>query len=263
MAEYKVVDAEQLDAGLTEMADEVRALVDTDDKMTMEQMTANVAQANEDIAAQADLIAQIRTALDGKASGSGEDFIGVKYSDFDTQYGSFLPKVADGRPLQNWFDKYPSAIVGTFSNNGESQNNNKNYALETIYLPDGITSLGDTFRLCTKLKNIYGNLQTVINTNGAFYGCCELTDIPYMPNLAKVQDRSFYNCKSLTKVKFYNTLTQCASNVFSGCSNLTDIYVPWALGEVDGAPWGATNANLTIHYNTTYDKNHNPIVSEV
>lgn len=37
-----------------------------------------------------------------------------------------------------------------------------------------------------------------------------------------------------------------AYNAFNKCTNLTDIYVPWAEGDVGGAPWGATNA--TIHY---------------
>ena len=75
MADYKVVDAEQLDADLTEIADEVRTLVDTDDRMTMSQMKDNVAQANADVEAQAGLIEQIRSALDGKASASGSEVI--------------------------------------------------------------------------------------------------------------------------------------------------------------------------------------------
>ena len=35
--------------------------------------------------------------------------------------------------------------------------------------------------------------------------------------------------------------------LFEECTNLTDIYVPWAEGTVNNAPWGATNA--TVHYN--------------
>lgn len=71
MAEYKVVDAEQLDADLTEMADEVRILTDTSDTMAIDEITSNIAQANADISIQADIIAQIKTALEGKASGGG------------------------------------------------------------------------------------------------------------------------------------------------------------------------------------------------
>lgn len=36
--------------------------------------------------------------------------------------------------------------------------------------------------------------------------------------------------------------------IFNGCTNLTDIKVPWAEGEVAGAPWGATNATITYNY---------------
>lgn len=67
MADYKVVDAEKLDADLTGMADEVRTLADTDSKMSLEVMTDNVAQANEKVDSQSEIIAQIKTALQGKA----------------------------------------------------------------------------------------------------------------------------------------------------------------------------------------------------
>jgi hypothetical protein len=71
MDKYKVVDAEQLDADLTEIADEVRILTDTLDKMTVDEITSNIAQANTDVSTQADIIAQIKTALEGKAAGGG------------------------------------------------------------------------------------------------------------------------------------------------------------------------------------------------
>lgn len=73
MAEYKVVDAEKLDADLTEIADEVRTLANTSVKMTIDEVASNIAQANADVETQADIIAQIRTALEGKAAGGGGD----------------------------------------------------------------------------------------------------------------------------------------------------------------------------------------------
>jgi hypothetical protein len=48
------------------------------------------------------------------------------------------------------------------------------------------------------------------------------------------------------------------ASTFQYCEGITDIYVPWSEGAVANAPWGATNA--TIHYNTIYDENNNPIV---
>ena len=40
--------------------------------------------------------------------------------------------------------------------------------------------------------------------------------------------------------------TTLDATAFKGCTNLKDIDVPWAEGDIAGAPWGATNA--TVHY---------------
>lgn len=56
--------------------------------------------------------------------------------------------------------------------------------------------------------------------------------------------------------------TSFPSNIFNGLGagiSKSVIYVPWAEGEVANAPWGATNA--TIHYNTVYDDDGNPITT--
>lgn len=56
-----------------------------------------------------------------------------------------------------------------------------------------------------------------------------------------------------------NNVTSIGSNCFTGNNNnLTDVYVPWSEGAVDNAPWGAGGA--TIHYDTVYDSNGEPII---
>lgn len=61
---------------------------------------------------------------------------------------------------------------------------------------------------------------------------------------------TFAGCDSLTTVRFTNDTMTIDGNTFYGVRGIvTDIYVPWAEGTVDLAPWGATSA--TVHYNTT------------
>lgn len=186
---------------------------------------------------------------------------GLIFSDFTGKDNK--PKIADLRLF--WPDKpnnvsYNGMFGYMFQNDTVAAGFYTD--IHTVYLPNWITCFsGNMFQNCGNLTNLYGDTSNVTLIGGsAFNGCVKLTEFPYMPKLKQIQSNAFYGCKGLTEVKIYNTVTSIYNNVFSGCTNITDIYVPWALDEVGGAPWGATNENLQIHYNTTYDENHNPIV---
>lgn len=60
-----------LDSKMTALADEVRELSGSTDKLGIDEMTNDVNAANVEISEQADLISQIATALEGKAAGGG------------------------------------------------------------------------------------------------------------------------------------------------------------------------------------------------
>ena len=54
---------------MTAVADEIRELSGTTGAMGLDAMSANLKEANDDVSEQADLIAQIASALEGKAAG--------------------------------------------------------------------------------------------------------------------------------------------------------------------------------------------------
>ena len=66
MVEYLIQDAT-----LTNLGDKIRVLSGTEDAMTPAAMASNVDEANTEVTTQADLIAQIASALEGKAVDSG------------------------------------------------------------------------------------------------------------------------------------------------------------------------------------------------
>lgn len=200
----------------------------------------------------------IQTLIDGY--GQGEEFIGIKYSDFTGACGQ--PKIADARSLAGMSTRYQyDGVMGTclFYNPNKNMNGGFHSALEEVYVPDGITGIIGTFKNCGNLKTIHGNFESVTSIADGFQGCSSLTKLPYMPNVTNVGATVLVDCTNITSICFYKN-AYIHGNAFSK-SALKDIYCPWAEGEVSGAPWSATSA--TIHYNTTYDENHEPIIAEV
>lgn len=107
----------------------------------------------------------------------------------------------------------------------------------------------------------FGNKAVVCNAISAGASLCEggknLPSIKYT-RADKIYDDQVYNIASLTQIIINSTPSLIDRNAFRKASSLADIYVPWSEGEVASAPWGATNA--TIHYNTVFDENGDPIV---
>ena len=209
--------------------------------------------------------AEMGDAVRAIESGGG---VGIILKDFNST-GS--PLTVDIRGLQSHYDNLKDNSKIRFSGNlsylcynfGSGPTNGLYTQTESIYLIDGLDKLPmNMFYYCSSLKNVYGDLSKVATLgNNCFAFCTSLTELPYMPSLNKLDSGVFNGCTGLTKIKLY-TAPSKASDIhnfaFLNCTNITDIYVPWAEGAVDKAPWGATNA--TIHYNTVYDENHEPIV---
>ena len=117
-------------------------------------------------------------------------------------------------------------------------------------IPEGTKVIGErAFNNCfgMQMERIPESVITISNL--AFLWCKNIT-ISKIPAATKlIDDYAFQACGSITHMTFAGKPDRIYSNVFSSCYNLTVINVPWAEGEVSGAPWGATKA--TINYNYT------------
>lgn len=152
-----------------------------------------------------------------------------------------------------------SPSKGGFTNVGDSAFNNCR-ALENLDIY-GYCMFGKLgFKNCSNLEKVvfHGNVNFSTNSylNRQFLGCDKLKTIRFK---GSVVNGKFANPggSSLQNVYFEQTPSSLDSDLLSG-SNTFDIWVPWSEGAVSGAPWGATNA--TIHYDTVYDANGDPIV---
>lgn len=136
-------------------------------------------------------------------------------------------------------------------------------SLEKVQLCPKTTILPrNSFDKCYSLKEI--NLENITS----FAQACLDSDfsltgaIVFNAGLTQIAATAFRST-NITSITFQNStanLPTIANNSFYQCNGLLDIYVPWAEDAVADAPWGATNA--TIHYNTTYDADGNPIATE-
>ena len=116
-------------------------------------------------------------------------------------------------------------------------------------LPSGVTSIGNSaFSSCKNLA--LTSLPSGITSieQYSFNNCTKLALTSLPSGLTSIRGFAFGGCTGLTEITFEGTPTSLNSTAFYDCTNLTTIRVPWAEGEVAGAPWGASNASLIYSY---------------
>lgn len=118
----------------------------------------------------------------------------------------------------------------------------------TVILPNSLKTIEMEAFLQANMKNITIP-QGVTNIGKyAFNSCTALQSIVIPASVTTIGEDAFSFCTGLSMITFNGTPTTLPSQ-FVGSYKLTTINVPWAEGEVAGAPWGATKA--TINYNYT------------
>lgn len=238
MANYDnyVIQGNTLDV----IAEGVKTLsdMDTSAKISPAEMTSKLAQANADVETQADLLAQIKTALDGKAAGSGSEIIAeiaslIDQSEvLDSTDGTVTEKVeqlidkADDGNL--WYEA--SKKITSFAANNQcpcfvkwaysrlprtdfSNVTSLSYAIYNTQLEyidfyinsAKCTDFTDALSVNKKLKWIVGiDLSSATNIFDLFVGNRELETIQEPLNIPNVTNTSnaFGECRKLKDIRF-------------------------------------------------------------
>ena len=191
---------------MTALADEVRELSGKTGKLTLENMTDEVASGNETISDQASLIAQISAALEGKASGGTAPIIEPLSV---TENGTYT--APDGVHGYS-----PVTVNVASSGGGETQ----------VYgfLDNTITSIdSDVEKVVAYACRGLSKIKTVNVPNAksigsyAFYYCTAMTGIN-APNVTSLDTYAFYN--SAIKSVNFPLATSVPSQCFYSCSSL-------------------------------------------
>lgn len=145
-------------------------------------------------------------------------------------------------------------------------------------LPDSCEVIGKrAFEYCDGLTSFEFNDGLKSIGGMSFQGCSNLTITEIPDSVEYLYVECFNSCNTSSHIKLPKSLKYLGPYVFGFCQQLTSvtfqciptehfdtsafrarnyvwnspikhIYVPWAEGEVKGAPWGAKSA--TVHYNT-------------
>ena len=138
-------------------------------------------------------------------------------------------------------DNYAAITLGTFEYNFPNlQDANASYIF-------GFRNMGNKPAVFTALNCGSSN----------FEGTTNLPSIKFT-RATYIGADTVYNSNTLTEIIINSPSPQIAANAFRRTDALTDIYVPWSEGDVANAPWGAVNA--TVHYNTEFDANGDPVI---
>lgn len=130
--------------------------------------------------------------------------------------------------------------------------------IRSVVIAEGVESVGGySFRGCSNLKSVKLPNSLVAVREAAFRES-GITEINIPKNVLKIENQVFRECMELTRVVIQTIrIDSMKYLVFQYSVNITDLYVPWSEGAIANAPWSATNA--TIHYDTVYDENGEPI----
>ena len=184
------------------IADEIRELSGTTEAMGLDAMASHIEEANSEVSNQTDILAQVVTALEGKAAGGS--------SGGDTS-------VED------------SLVTGTLTNyTNDRVTSIRNYAfascssLTAVSFPVA-TTIGDfAFRNCPSLATANFFVAT---TTGyyAFQYCYSLTTVSF-PVATTIDRNAFADCSRLTTASF-PAATNIYSSAFQKCYNLKSLYL--------------------------------------
>ena len=104
------------------------------------------------------------------------------------------------------------------------------------------------YRGDTTITGVIANASSSINISGQTFIDCTGITFARFETTVSIFAWAFGRCTGLETITFLTNPLSLVASAFSGCDNVTDVYVPWAEGAVDNAPWGLPNT-ATIHYN--------------
>lgn len=228
MADYKIVDADELDNGFSIVADSIRAKSGSTEKMAFpegyKEQVDSIYWSNQQVY---DFFQNRKTIID------------LKIPPGITQIPAYCFYRAEDLIITELPDTIETIEESAFMYCDR---------LSLTKLPQSLRIIGaSAFRgASVHISELPSNLESI--DNYAFLNRAHVTFSSIPKSVTTIGQRVFEGCTGLTSITFRGTPTSIGTGVFNSCTNLLVINVPWAEGEVANAPWGAANATINYNY---------------
>lgn len=226
MAEYATVDKEWLEAGLTDVSDSIRGLIESEEKLEFPQGMKEAIESyslDEPLEAQDALIEQIKTALQGKAS-SGESEFGESY-----WIENLENKTTFDYLFYNWTsEKIPYCDTSKITSCSQMCM----YSKITEFPPYDLSNCKNSYSMFNGARSLVTvpklNLAKCTNASAMFSNCVLLREVE-IENTGNITNfSSFINaCNELVSVKTLDLSSASGTNstiyMFNGCYKLENV----------------------------------------
>lgn len=264
MPDYKIVDAEKLNADLKYVADKIRAKAETSEKMDFPLGYGDVVDSilkgenlEDEISAQEALIVEIKEALEGKTIGSEptpmqEKTVEIKANgtvEILPDEGWALSKVTANVdvPIPEGYIK-PSGTKEITENGTHDVSEFTSVEVAVAGSSSGeniAAKIADGTITEIKAEDLQGatNIRQYL-----FYKNTNLTSVVLPHGITQIDIYAFYCCYYLINVTIPNSVVSISSNAFYGCERMTDITIPDSVTSIgDSAFYGCSKiVNITI-----------------
>ena len=123
------------------------------------------------------------------------------------------------------------------------------YALQSVTVPDGVTSIGTyAFSYCYALQSvIIPDGVTSIGTY-AFYYCYALQSVTIPDSMTSIGSSAFSQCRALQSVTIPEGVTSIGSNAFSSCYALQSVTIPEGATSIGSSAFSSCYAIVAYHF---------------
>ena len=156
------------------------------------------------------------------------DYLNYKINDGEITITGFKTGYyAKNLVIPEMFGEYPIVAIGDGAFGYSAA------GLETVVLPAGIKSVGNSAFAAETLTSITFGAGLEMLGESVFSGCGKIKEIALPNGVISIGEKAFNNCAELEKVVMPNSVTQIGKRAFNGCAKLKDIALPGGLTSVE------------------------------